>query len=170
VEPGDCRVERRLLACGPSPDQGALGADCLLGRLRRLSRHDDRQHRLPRHLGLWLPGSLLTGIGLAFPTLGSAAVRDVPIDRFATASAVNAAFRQVGAVLGTAILVAIVGEPASLAAAPSVSDGAFLFAAVAALVAGAVTLTLWPVPAPAGVDAAGGPDASAAVAYETAST
>jgi EmrB/QacA subfamily drug resistance transporter len=100
----------------------------------------------PDWLGLWLPGSLLTGIGigLAFPTLGSAAVRDVPIDRFATASAVNAAFRQIGAVLGTAILIAIVGEPASLAKALSVSDGAFLFAAIAALASGAVTLALKP--------------------------
>jgi EmrB/QacA subfamily drug resistance transporter len=102
----------------------------------------------PDWLGLWLPGSLLTGIGigLAFPTLGSAAVRDVPVDRFATASAVNAAFRQVGAVLGTAILVAIVAEPATLAAALSVSDGAYLFSAIAALVAGAATLALRPLP------------------------
>ena len=86
----------------------------------------------PDWLGLWLPGAILTGIGigLAFPTLGSAAVRDVPDDRFATASAVNAAFRQVGAVLGTAILVAIVGDPASLAEALGVSDGAYLFAAL----------------------------------------
>ena len=101
----------------------------------------------PDWLGLWLPGSLLTGIGigLAFPTLGSAAVRDVPVDRFATASAVNAAFRQVGAVLGTAILIAIVGEPPSLSEALTVSDAAFLFAAIASLVAGAVTLTLRPV-------------------------
>jgi EmrB/QacA subfamily drug resistance transporter len=98
----------------------------------------------PDWLGLWLPGATLTGIGigLAFPTLGSAAVRDVPIDRFATASAVNAAFRQVGAVLGTAILVAIVGEPASLSAALSVSDDAYLFAVIAALLSGAVTLGL----------------------------
>jgi EmrB/QacA subfamily drug resistance transporter len=100
----------------------------------------------PDWLGLWLPGSLLTGIGigLAFPTLGSAAVRDVPVDRFATASAVNAAFRQVGAVLGTAILVAIVGEPATLAAALHVSDGAYLFSVLAALAAGAATLALRP--------------------------
>jgi len=98
----------------------------------------------PDWLGLWLPGATLTGIGigLAFPTLGSAAVRDVPVDRFATASAVNAAFRQVGAVLGTAILVAIVGEPASLSAALSVSDDAYLFAVIAALLSGAVTLGL----------------------------
>ena len=84
----------------------------------------------PDWLGLWLPGACLTGIGigLAFPTLGSASVRDIPIDRFATASAVNAAFRQVGAVLGTAILVAIVGEPASLSHALSASDDAYMFA------------------------------------------
>jgi EmrB/QacA subfamily drug resistance transporter len=102
----------------------------------------------PDWLGLWLPGSLLTGIGigLAFPTLGSAAVRDVPVDRFATASAVNAAFRQVGAVLGTAILVAIVGEPATLAAALDVSNGAYLFSVFAALAAGVATLALRPLP------------------------
>ena len=98
----------------------------------------------PDWLGLWLPGARLTGIGigLAFPTLGSAAVRDVADDRFATASAVNAAFRQVGAVLGTAILVAIVGEPASLAEAMRVADQAYMFAALVALASGAVALTL----------------------------
>jgi EmrB/QacA subfamily drug resistance transporter len=98
----------------------------------------------PNWLGLWLPGATLTGIGigLAFPTLGSAAVRDVPADRFATASAVNAAFRQVGAVLGTAILVAIVGEPATLPDALSAADDAYLFAVLAGLASGAVTLGL----------------------------
>ena len=98
----------------------------------------------PDWLGLWLPGACLTGIGigLAFPTLGAAAVRDVPIDRFATASAVNAAFRQVGAVLGTAILVAIVGEPATLSAALDASDSAYLFSAIAALASGAAVLGL----------------------------
>jgi EmrB/QacA subfamily drug resistance transporter len=98
----------------------------------------------PDWLGLWLPGACLTGIGigLAFPTLGSAAVRDVPDDRFATASAVNAAFRQIGAVLGTAILVAMVGEPATLQAALDVSDDAYLFSAIAAVVSGAVVLRL----------------------------
>lgn len=98
----------------------------------------------PDWLGLWLPGSALTGIGigLAFPTLAAAAVRDVPIDRFATASAVNAAFRQVGAVLGTAILVAIVGEPLGLAAALDASNGGYMFAVCASLAAGAAVLTL----------------------------
>jgi EmrB/QacA subfamily drug resistance transporter len=98
----------------------------------------------PDWLGLWLPGATLTGIGigLAFPTLGAVAVRDVGDDRFATASAVNAAFRQVGAVLGTAILVAIVGDPATLPDALAVSDAAYLFAVFAALASGAVALAL----------------------------
>jgi MFS family permease len=98
----------------------------------------------PDWFGLWLPGAILTGvgIGLAFPTLGSAAVRDVADDRFATASAVNAAFRQVGAVLGTAILVAIVGDPTGLGEALRVSDSAYLFAVFAALASGAVALGL----------------------------
>lgn len=98
----------------------------------------------PDYVGLWLPGAILTGIGigLAFPTLGSAAVRDIADDRFATASAVNAAFRQVGAVLGTAILVAIVGDPAGLSEALRVSDSAYLFAALAALASGAAALGL----------------------------
>ena len=98
----------------------------------------------PDYLGLWLPGACLTGIGigLAFPTLGSAAVRDVPDDRFATASAVNAAFRQVGAVLATAILVAIVGDPGSQSEALDSADAAYLFAAIASLASGAAVLGL----------------------------
>jgi EmrB/QacA subfamily drug resistance transporter len=119
----------------------------------------------PDYLGLWLPGACLTGIGigLAFPTLGSAAVRDVPDDRFATASAVNAAFRQVGAVLGTAILVAIVGDPVGLAEALRVSDAAYLFAAVASLASGAAVLGLRRQRAP-GALGAGEPEVEAAVA------
>ena len=49
-----------------------------------------------------------------------------------------------GAVLGTALLVAIVGDPIGLAAALSVSDTAYLFAVFASLVAGVVTLALRP--------------------------
>ncbi len=98
----------------------------------------------PDWFGVWLPGATLTGIGigLAFPTLGAAAVRDIPDDRFATASAVNAAFRQIGAVLGTALLVTIVGEPIGLADALASSDRAYAFAAVAGVLSGAVTLAL----------------------------
>ena len=98
----------------------------------------------PDWLGVWLPGATLTGIGigLAFPTLGSAAVRDIPDDRFATASAVNAAFRQIGAVLGTALLITIVGDPLTLADTLASADRAYLFAALAGLLGGAITLAL----------------------------
>jgi EmrB/QacA subfamily drug resistance transporter len=119
----------------------------------------------PDWLGLWLPGACLTGIGigLAFPTLGSASVRDIGDDRFATASAVNAAFRQVGAVLGTAILVAIVGEPASLTEALDVSNDAYMFAVIASLASGAVALGLRRQRAPGALGAAEA-DGDAAVA------
>jgi EmrB/QacA subfamily drug resistance transporter len=114
----------------------------------------------PDYLGTWLPGAGLTGIGigLAFPALGSAAVRDVPVDRFATASAVNAAFRQVGAVLGTAILVAILGDPGSLSESLRVSDSAYLFAVLASLASGVVALGLCRqrTPGPLGVGEADG--------------
>lgn len=98
----------------------------------------------PDWLGTWLPGSILTGtgIGLAFPTLGSASVAEVAADRYGSASAVSSAFRQFGAVLGTALLVAIVGEPATLGAALDASDSAYLFSIAAAVIAGVVSLGL----------------------------
>jgi EmrB/QacA subfamily drug resistance transporter len=100
----------------------------------------------PDYIGIWLPGAALTGlgIGLAFPTFGAAAVRDIGAERFATASAVSSAFRQFGAVLGTAILIAIVGTPSTLAAALSASDKAYMFGVISALLAGLASLTLNP--------------------------
>ena len=44
--------------------------------------------------------------------------------------------------LGTAILVAIVGEPASLSQALDASDDAYMFAVLASLASGAVVLGL----------------------------
>jgi EmrB/QacA subfamily drug resistance transporter len=62
-----------------------------------------------------LPGMLLTGVGvgLTLPTLIGAAVTSVPPDRFATGSAVVSMARQVGAVLGVAGLVAVLGRAGS---------------------------------------------------------
>jgi EmrB/QacA subfamily drug resistance transporter len=67
----------------------------------------------PDFLGAWLPGQIISGIGVGatLPVLGSAALAAVPGGRFATASAVNSSARQIGAVLGIAVLVAIVGTP-----------------------------------------------------------
>jgi MFS family permease len=47
------------------------------------------------------------GVGLSFAAWSSAAVAELPQQRFATGSAVLACMRQIGAVLGIAILVAV---------------------------------------------------------------
>ncbi|HEY7270252.1 MAG TPA: DHA2 family efflux MFS transporter permease subunit [Dehalococcoidia bacterium] len=66
----------------------------------------------PDFLALWLPTTLLTGFGtgMAFSSLSSAAISDLPPGRFATGSALNQTSRQVGAVLGVAIVIAILGS------------------------------------------------------------
>ena len=67
----------------------------------------------PDFLGTLLPVIVCSGIGagLTFPAVSGAAVMAVPGDRFALASALNAVSRQVGAALGVAALVAILGDP-----------------------------------------------------------
>jgi len=66
-------------------------------------------------LGRWLPGALTTGVGagLAYPALGSAAVMTLAPNRFGVGSAMNAMFRQLGAAIGVAAVVAVVGSAAS---------------------------------------------------------
>lgn len=98
----------------------------------------------PDWVGTWLPGMVIQGIGvgLAFPTLGAAAAADIADERFAVASAVTSAFRQFGAVLGTAILIAIVGQPATLVQALDASDTAYLFGVGSVLAAGVVAATI----------------------------
>ncbi|MBC7677745.1 MAG: DHA2 family efflux MFS transporter permease subunit, partial [Pseudorhodobacter sp.] len=68
----------------------------------------------PDFLGAWLPGQVLSGIGVGatLPIVASAALEAVPGGRYATASAVVSSSRQLGAVLGVALLVDIVGSPA----------------------------------------------------------
>ena len=67
---------------------------------------------------LWFPSLLLTGagVGLTLPTLSSAAVHGLAPSRFAVGSAVNQTVRQLGAVLGVALVIALLGstKPAEL--------------------------------------------------------
>jgi len=100
----------------------------------------------PDYVGTWLPGQAIIGIGigLAFPALGAATVADIPPERYGSASAVGSAFRQFGAVLGTALLIAIVGDPPTLQAALDASDRAYLLGIGAGLAAGAAALALRP--------------------------
>jgi NTE family protein len=67
----------------------------------------------PHFLSGWLPGMLILGVGagLTFPTLSTAAVGSVPGPRFAIATSLNSVARQLGAALGVAVLIAIIGTP-----------------------------------------------------------
>ncbi len=67
----------------------------------------------PAYVSEWLPAAILAGagIGLTLPTLGSAAASSLPPARFGVGSAVNSSFRQLGAVLGVSVFVAVIGTP-----------------------------------------------------------
>jgi MFS family permease len=97
----------------------------------------------PDYPARMLPGMLLTGIGvgLTLPTLVSAAVSAVPPSRFATGSGIVTMARQVGIVLGVAILVTVLGQPAR-ADALNVFQHATVVLAAAAFGAGLVALLL----------------------------
>jgi EmrB/QacA subfamily drug resistance transporter len=63
----------------------------------------------------WLPGAAVMGVGggLVLPVLAGVALANVEPARLATAAAANAAFRQLGAVLGTALVVSILTAKAT---------------------------------------------------------
>jgi EmrB/QacA subfamily drug resistance transporter len=93
------------------------------------------------YLRVWLPSGLLIGLGVAltFPVLSAAAVAGLPPERFAAGGALNQTARQLGAVLGVAILVAILGTPASSADAVDAFHAAWIFAAGASLLSAAIS-------------------------------
>ena len=69
----------------------------------------------PDYGSVWLPGTLVVGlgIGLTFPVLSAAAVSSLHAERFAVGSAVNQTARQVGGAIGVALLVVLLGAPTS---------------------------------------------------------
>jgi NTE family protein len=94
-------------------------------------------------LGTLLPVIVLSGIGagLTFPAVSGAAVMAVPGERFALASALNAVSRQIGAALGVAALVAILGD----ARGPGALDAfrhAWTFAGLCLLAGGVLCVRL----------------------------
>jgi EmrB/QacA subfamily drug resistance transporter len=66
----------------------------------------------PAYLTQWLPGLLLSGIGvgMVLPSLSGAAVSRLPAEHYAVGSAVNQATRQIGSVMGVAITVLLIGH------------------------------------------------------------
>jgi EmrB/QacA subfamily drug resistance transporter len=103
----------------------------------------------PHFLTQWLPGSLLIGVGVAFsfPVLSAASVAGLPQERFGVGGAMNQTARQVGAVLGVAILIAVIGTPTSLDAAVTSFHAAWILGA-AAVIGSAVISAFHRRPAP----------------------
>jgi MFS family permease len=62
----------------------------------------------------WLPGLMMSGaaVGLVMPSLAGAAVSKLPPLHYAVGSAVNQATRQIGAAVGVAITVLLLGHGA----------------------------------------------------------
>jgi EmrB/QacA subfamily drug resistance transporter len=69
----------------------------------------------PDYVGDMLGGMLLTGVGvgLTLPTLMATGASSLPPHSFATGSAVVNMLRQIGLAIGVALLIAILGSPAS---------------------------------------------------------
>jgi MFS family permease len=97
----------------------------------------------PAWLVEFLPGSVLAGlaIGFAFSALGAAGTQALPQAQFGAGSAAGATARQLGAVLGVAGLVAVLGEPAP-AQALAAFDRAYVAIALVCLACAVVSLAL----------------------------
>jgi NTE family protein len=91
----------------------------------------------PAFLSEWLPGIVLLGVGAGtlFPNLSGAAVASAPGESFATATGLNSVARQLGAALGVALVVAIIGTPSPLGALAAF-DNAWTFGAACLFIAG----------------------------------
>ncbi|MER5866222.1 DHA2 family efflux MFS transporter permease subunit [Kitasatospora sp. NPDC002040] len=98
----------------------------------------------PDYAAALLPGLLLTGlgVGLTLPTLIGAAAQALPPARFATGSAVTTMSRQIGAVVGVALVVALIGEPTGPQAALEAFRRGWAAVIVAAVLASAAALLL----------------------------
>ena len=97
------------------------------------------------YLGSFLPATVLTGVGvgLSFAAWSSAAVAELPPERFATGSAVAACMRQIGAVLGIAGLIAVL-DHASPVNPLAAFTGAYHLEMATALVAAGLAVGLGP--------------------------
>ncbi len=91
----------------------------------------------PSFVTHFLPVSVLSGIGIAaaLPTLTAAAITSLPESRFGAAGGANATARQLGGVLGVAILIAIVGDATGTAALGDFHAGWAAISVTAALAA-----------------------------------
>ena len=96
------------LRAGSAPAGAAVRVGGACPRARALRAAGRTAPRLPV---VWLPSTLLAGlgIGLTFPVLGATAVSSLHRDRYSVGSAVNRTARQVGGSIGVALLVVLLG-------------------------------------------------------------
>jgi EmrB/QacA subfamily drug resistance transporter len=97
----------------------------------------------PDYAATFLPPFLLGGIGvgLAIPSITGVATAALPPTRFATGTALVGMSRQIGAALGVAVLVAIVGTPAPQDAVATFGHGWLFVAGAMGATALAMLLT-----------------------------
>lgn len=97
----------------------------------------------PAFASEFLPANMLggLGVGLTFAGFGSAAVAELPRNRYATGGAINNCIRQVGAVLGISTLIVLIGTPAP-SEALHVFHRAWALMAVAGVIAATAGLAL----------------------------
>ncbi len=97
----------------------------------------------PHFLTEFLPGNLISGagVGLVIPTLTGAGASSLAPERFATGAAVLTMGRQIGAALGVAILVAVLGSGGAHA---SDFHSTWLVTVIAGLLAGCTLFAIGP--------------------------
>ena len=102
-----------------------------------------RMGATPDYGGEMLPGLIATGVGVGFtlPTLASAAAASLPPARFGTGSGIFTMSRQLGLVLGVAILVAVLGTLPS-ADPLAAFDRGWTFMLIASLLAVAAAVAI----------------------------
>jgi EmrB/QacA subfamily drug resistance transporter len=119
VTPGPLMAAVSSAVCGRLADrfgQRAVAAPGGLLFAAGTAYFATRMGTAPDYLADFLPGTLLTGagVGASFAGFSSAAVAELAPERYATGSAISATCRQIGAVLGIAALIAVLGDHAGL--------------------------------------------------------
>ena len=97
----------------------------------------------PHFLADWLAPTVLIGLGaaLTLPVQSATAAQSLPPARFGIGSAVNSSFRQLGAVLGVSVLVAVTASTAGASVVTAFHHAWWAFAVIG-LAAGAVPFAL----------------------------
>jgi EmrB/QacA subfamily drug resistance transporter len=97
----------------------------------------------PDYLTHFLPAGVFAGIaiGMAFSTLGAASSQSLPPEQYGVGSAVSSMARQLGAVIGVAVLIAVLGSPTPATVMGAFHD-AWTVTAIAALACTVVSLGL----------------------------